>query len=698
MYWSGKPFVRIFFLFLAGVLLVVNLPVLQHASAILLLSISFLLMLISLHFTVYVTSWKHSLLNGLFSGLLVVSIAITLTSIHFSRLEEPASPDNSFYLAQIIKEPSESEKTVKLLMELESYHDFEGAKRTNALVMVFMEKDSLSQMLAYGDEVMFSTVFKLPAKPMNPQEFDYARFLELNLVRYVAYVPASQWSLVKERKGFSIFAFAAKVRHILLNELQRNGLSGDEFAVAAAILLGYDNLMDQDLEQNYRTAGAMHILVVSGLHVGIIYLVLNFLFGFLRRNQKQKLIKMVILLAIVWFYAILTGLAPSVQRSAVMISMFIFADTTNRFRDNYNTLAASAVLLMVFNPLIIYSVGFQLSYAAVFGILFFYKPIFRLLPVKNKILRVLWEIIVVSLSAQLGTFPIAAHYFHFFPTYFLLTNIVVFPLSFFILTSGLLFVAVFWVPIVSKIVGLVLFYLVFILNFLIAQVKYFPFSGLSGLYFPWMKVVFVYLLVFSLFYWLILKNRRFILPSLITFFLLITSGAFHQYQNIHQKSLLVYQMNNHTAIDFIKGEKHVFLADSALIADTGMIEYHLVNFQVSKNLDREKGFLNAELFNPEIGLQYNDNLAIFNGFKLLIVDNNSEYFPGDFVKPKLNALLITGKKKVDIALLQQSFEFERIIIDASVPSWKRKQIKAESGRLGINVYDTNEDGAFIIDL
>ena len=698
MYWSGKPFVRIFFLFLAGVLLAVNLPVIREASAIFLFSISLSFLLISLYLAIAVTRRRYIFINGLFSGLLVVSLAVTLTSIHYSRLEEPVSPDNSFYLARIIKEPSESEKTVKLLMQLESYQDFEGTKTTDARVMVFVEKDSLSQTLAYGDEVMFSTTFKLPSKPMNPQEFDYARFLELNLIKYVAYVPAGQWSLVKERKGFSIFAFAAKVRHVLLNELQRNGLTGDEFAVAAAILLGYDNLMDQDLEQNYRTAGAMHILVVSGLHVGIIYLVLNFLLGFLRRNQKQKIIKMVILLVIVWFYAILTGLAPSVQRSAVMISMFIFADATNRFKDNYNTLAASAVLLMLFNPLIIFSVGFQLSYAAVFGILFFYKPIFRLLPIKNKILRVFWEIIVVSLSAQLGTFPISAHYFHFFPTYFLLTNIMVFPLSFLILTSGLLFVAVFWIPVVSHIVGFVLYYLVFILNFLIAQVKYFPFSGLSDLYFPWMKVVIIYLLVFSLFYWLILKNRRFVLPFFIAFFFLLSYGAFLQYQNSNQKSLLIYHINNHTAIDFISGDNHVFLADSALIADTGMIEYHLVNFQISKNLDNETGFLSMEIDKPEVGLFYSENLAIFNGFKILIVDRNSKYFSGNFIKPKIDAVLITGRKKVDLDELKKCFDFYLLILDASVPNWKRKQLLTQSSKLGLQIYDTSENGAFIIDL
>ena len=583
-------------------------------------------------------------------------------------------------------------------MQLESFQDFDGITKTDAHVMVFIEKDSLSQMLAYGDEVMFLTTFKLPAKPMNPQEFDYARFLELNIIKYVAYVPASNWSLVKERKGFSIFAFAAKVRHRLLDELQKNGLSGEEYAVAAAILLGYDNLMDQDLEQNYRTAGAMHILVVSGLHVGIIYLVLNFLLGFLRKNQKQKILKMFILLIIVWFYAILTGLAPSVQRSAVMISMFIFADATNRFKNNYNTLAASAVLLMLFNPLIIFSVGFQLSYAAVFGILFFYKPIFRLLPVRNSILRIFWEIIVVSLSAQLGTFPISAHYFHFFPVYFLLTNIVVFPISFLILTSGLLFVTIFWVPYVSHLVGSVLYYLVFVLNFLIARVKYFPFSGLSELYYPWLKVGLVYFLIFSIFYWLILRVNRYVLPAFIAFFLLLSFGAFLQYQNLNQKSLLIYHINNHSAIDFISGDQHVFLADSALVADTGMMEFHLVNFQISKNLKPETGFLNREVDNEEIGLYFHQNIADFNGYRFLVLDKNSNYLPGNFDKPKLNAILITGKKKVDLNQLQQCFIFDQIIIDASVPNWKRKQLLLESDRRGIKVYDTSIEGAFIIDL
>lgn len=697
MFWTERPFVRIFFLFLTGILLVVYFPIFRTLNAFLLLSVAFSLLMLSFIFTIYLKTKKLDSLAGFTSALLIIALAVAVTSIYYSRVEEPLSPDDAFYLARIVKEPAASEKAIKVLMQIESYQDTSGLNKTYARVMVFFEKDSLSQTLAYGDEVMFSAKFKQPSKPMNPGEFDYARFLDLNLIKYVAYVRGENWSLVSERNGFSVFAFAAQVRHRLLDELKKNGLSGDEYAVTAAMLLGYDNLMEQGLEQNFRTAGAMHILVVSGLHVGIIYLVLNFLLGFLGKSRKQKIVKMLILLTIVWFYAILTGLAPSVQRSAVMVSMFIFADTTKRFKDNYNTLAASAVLLMLFNPLIIFSVGFQMSYAAVFGILFFYRPIFQLIYIKNKFLRIFWEIIAVSLSAQLGIFPISVHYFHFFPLYFLLTNIVVFPLSFLILTSGLLFVVIFWVPFVSTLVGAFLYYIVYVLNFLIAQIKYFPFSGISDLYFSWFSVVFVYLLIFTLFYWLVLRNNRLALPFFISLFLLLSLGTFRQYQNLQQKSLLIYHIDKHTAIDFIRGDKHVLLADSALLADSGMIAYHLANFLISKNLDRESAYLNQKIDNAEVGLRFHQNIADFNAYRLLIIDENSEYLPGNYEKPKLDAVLITGNNKMDLSELRQCFIFDLIIMDASVPLWKKKKLQLEAETLRIQVYDTGIGGAFIMD-
>jgi len=176
-------------------------------------------------------------------------------------------------------------------------------------------------------------------------------------------------------------------------------------------------------------AGAMHILCVSGLHVGIIYLVISFFLGFLNNTRFNNILKAILLLLTVWAYAIITGLSPSVQRASLMLSVFIIGNLLNRARDTYNTLAISALILLIIDPYLLFNVGFQLSYAAVIGIVTFHQPIYKLLYFKNTIIDKIWSITVLSFAAQMATFPIATYYFHFFPPWFWLTNLFTFPLS-----------------------------------------------------------------------------------------------------------------------------------------------------------------------------------------------------------------------------------------------------------------------------
>lgn len=698
MFWSGKPFVRIFIFFITGVLLTVWIPRLQTVSTALLFSAILFLMLINLWLTIKNKSRKLRILNGLSAGLLIISIGITLTAMQTSLLNLPVSTMRAIYIGKVVKEPAFSEKSVKIVIQLESFEDSVLLSRTDARVMVFFEKDSLSNQLEYGDKLIFTSWMRHPEGPKNPGEFDYARFLKLNNINYVAYAAADQWSVLEKKSGFSIFTIAYSIRHRLLSEMQRNGLSGDDFAVAAAILLGYDNLMDPELQQDYKTAGVMHILVVSGQHVGIIYLVFNFLLGFLNRNKFQKYSRFFLLLLLVWSYALLTGLTPSVQRSAVMISMFIFASATSRFRDNFNTLAASAVLLIAVDPLVIFNIGFQLSYIAVFGILFFYNSFSRLFHIKNKLLLLIWEIIAVSASAQLVVFPLAAHYFHFFPNYFLLSNILIIPLSFLIISGGLFFMAVFWIPGLSQIAGFILSKLVFTMNYLVGLVKYIPFSGINDLYFPWMKVIVVYSIIFFAFYWIMQRKIRFLFPTIISIFILAVFQFYRVYQVNQQNMITVYNINNHTAIDFVKGKNHVMLADSNLVTNEKQIGLHLEGDRINLGLAKNIHSLYEEIVNQQIGLFFDGNIVNFNNFTFLIVDDKDQYFIGNFKKPRIDAVLISGANKITIQHLKECFEFNTIIIDGSQPAWKIEKMKKECSDQKINVIDTNTNGSAMLEL
>ena len=193
----------------------------------------------------------------------------------------------------------------------------------------------------------------------------------------------------------------------------------------------------------------MHVLAVSGLHIGILYLLVGFLLKPLERTRKLKVLRGVVILLIIWGFALLTGLSPSIKRAATMFSFIVVADAFNRNTNIYNTIAASALFLLVIDPALLMSVGFQLSYLAVLSIVLLYRPIFNILPASNVVLNKIWEILSVSLAAQLAVFPLSIYYFHQFPVYFLLANLVIMPLAGLNLITGIFSVVFYKIPFVG---------------------------------------------------------------------------------------------------------------------------------------------------------------------------------------------------------------------------------------------------------
>ncbi len=441
--------------------------------------------------------WRRRWITGIILGFSVFLTGILLVNLKYN--QQPIIPvgNNKTYIGRVFEDPVETDKTVRTVIEIRQIVDSDTVIIKPVKTLAYFTKDSYSVHLEYGDIIVFEGMLTTPEGTKNPDEFNYAKFLAVNNIHYMVFISGDNWSLLGTSSN-KLISLALNARMYLLSVLQEKGIEGDDYAVAAAILLGYDQLLESELEQDYVTAGAMHILCVSGLHVGIIYLVLNFLLGFLRRNKFQKVVKVILLMSMIWFYALLTGFSPSVQRAALMISIFIIAALSSKQKDVYNTLAASAVILLFIDPFIIFNVGFQLSYTAVLGILMFYKPIAGIFYIKNPIIRKVWEIVAVSVAAQLGTFPLAAHYFHFFPTYFWLTNIFIFPLSFAIVGAGMLLIAISWIPVISNFMGIVLSGFVYVLNLIVGSVKLLPYHGVYDLYFPWIKVVLVYIFILFL--------------------------------------------------------------------------------------------------------------------------------------------------------------------------------------------------------
>ncbi len=692
MYWSARPFVRIFFFFAAGIFLFFKIDFFRDAP-LFIFPVTILVFL----FVAYLLlprrlSFKWHWVKGV-----VLAIAIMATGVFVARLQYPLQEMDikqvkGSFLGIVISQPSETEKSLKVKVKVIKRIDSLGGKLPS-YVLLYFEKDSVSK-LQYGDEVLFSATLKTPDAPANPEEFNYNRFLKTRGILLVGFVPRGSFRIVGKKPPNGLLAFAIGLRQKILKALKENGLSGNEYAVAAAIVLGYDDIMDDAIRQNYQRAGAMHVLCVSGLHVGVIYLVMTTLLQFLNKSKRGKIIKAIVLLLSVWMYALLTGLAPSVMRATVMISFIIIGNEVERDKDAYNTLAMSAVFLLLYNPGFLFNVGFQLSYAAVLGIVTFYRPLVRLLYVKNLILRKAWEATAVSLAAQLGAFPLAAHYFHFFPTWFLLSNLIVMVFSSVIISAGMLFAAVSWIPVVSGGVAFVLSGLIYLMNYLIELVGHLPWSGVEDIWFPWFKVAFIYIAVLFAFVFLQKKEPKFIIPFLSTALLLVLFQVGHRYNVLTQHKMIVYNVGKkHSAIDFVNGNNHALFCDSALLKEPKGLEYATDNLRIKLGLKKNTKPFPATFSDGKLNLWVSQNMFVFNGLSMVLIDDDN-FVSGS--KPlKVDWAIFSGNSKTDVDKLMQTISFKIAIIEPMGYHKGMEELISKLMARGIRVYNVEDKGAFV---
>ena len=696
--WSIRPFVRILLFFVIGILLTKYITIISNIDFGWLIMLTVILLVAVVTLTLSKIPHKYNWITGLLFGVLITISGIFISTEKLNSETITISSENpQTYFANIISNPIETNQAVKAIVRTKDLNTNITNNLNVKKVLCYFAKDSLSTNLKYGDLVAFTSKLTIPAEPMNPGEFDYRSFLGVDGIFFTTYISSNNWKLIGYHPSNYIIAIAGSIRHKILNTLSENGLTGDNYAVAAAVLLGYDDGMEQQLKQDYIMAGAMHILCVSGLHVGIIYLVLSFVLGFLRNTRFNNILRAIILLFLVWAYAAVTGLSPSVQRASLMISAFIIGNLLTRHRDTYNTLAVSALLLLIFNPNLIFNVGFQLSYAAVLGIITFHQPIYRLLYFKNSIADKIWSITVLSFAAQLATFPIATYYFHFFPPWFWLTNLFTFPLSFLIITCGLVFVITSWIPIISQLVGMALSGLIFMLNYIVGMVKFLPVSGIENIYTSLPMVITIYLLI--IFTFLLINNKKIhlIIPlclSIITITILMT---YYSFNVLTQKKVVIYSINKHSVFEFIDGRNQVIMADSLLLNDKGKYDYQIKNSRpqwgLGKNiieLPERDTILNKKLYKK-------GNFLLFDDLVIFIDDGKNQYYPLN-TKQYVDLIIVSGNKRTDIKRLNEIFNMRNIVIDSSVPPWKRKRILKECAEFGNYCHDVSSDGALVLNL
>ncbi len=311
-------------------------------------------------------------------------------------------------------------------------------RQATGKILMQIPIDSLTTNLNVDDEITFIAELQPINPPLNPHQFNYRKYLERLGIYHQLRIPQAHYIKTKAPVK-SIAGIAANARTYIINKLGKEHFGPDEFAVLQALLLGQRNDLSPDTYRNYQKAGAVHILALSGLHIGILMGLVHFLLSPLKYIPKGRTLILIISVLLIWGFAFLSGLSASIIRATTMFTFVAYALYLNRPNNSFNILALSVLFILLFiDSNLLFQVGFQMSYAAVFAILLLYPRLQKLWLPKNKVVRYFWQLLSVSLAAQIGVLPISLYYFHQFPGLFFVSNLLIVPSLGLILGIGVL--------------------------------------------------------------------------------------------------------------------------------------------------------------------------------------------------------------------------------------------------------------------
>lgn len=625
---------------------------------------------------------------GLLTTVFFMLIGVKLVELH-TAANQPAyfgkylSADN-FIVARIIEPPQEKAKSVKALLQIESIKQGKTWVKASGTLLAYFALDETATHLAYGDKVLIRNKIEEVKPPQNPGQFDNKRYLANKGIYHQTYLTTEHYAILESNVVNAFYAWVYKVRAKLLWQLRESGLKGQELAVASALLLGYDDDIDSDLLQAYSASGTMHILSVSGMHAGLVYIAFLWLLQFAGQSLPARILRTALVIAMLWLYALLTGFSPPVIRAAAMFSMLALGQSLNRYTNAVNILAGSCLIMLLLNPFLLADVGFQLSYTAVFGIALLYTPVYTVWEFKRWLPDKIWQITAMSLVAQLVTFPLGLFYFHQFPNYFVFSNLLIIPLSTVAIFTGIALLALSFIPFVAEGIGFLLHYIVLGLNWLVMQSEQLPLAVDRNINISILEMAAVYFIIAAFAISLYYKKKVWLYAALAISVLYMGGRIYHNHQILTQQKLIVYSVNKATAIEFVSGSNSVLLADSAALPGTVNYKFNVESALWYYGID------NRMVFAPN-----NNQLKPFAvlGDKSLLIANGKLNTEGI---AKADYVLISNTPYIDFDALQK-LQPRIVIIGSNNKPKKVQYFIKEFEKRGIKYYNVAQQGAFIAD-
>lgn len=566
---SKYPLLKILLPYVVGILVACFCNFSGKIIPFLFVAIAFLwlMMLLMLRLKHYKWQWMKTVTMALaftFAGICATTLRMSPRILPEQRA---AARENHGFLVRVTDFPVPRANSDKVVVEL-----LQAAAGTplKEKALLYVQKDSVAP-LHYGDVLAISTTLSEFAPPANPDAFDMRRYMQRKGIFLTGYVPRGNWQLLDNVHPNAMKAFSHALQQRLAACYVNVGMTGRELGIVRAILLGDDDTMEPELRAAYASAGVSHILCVSGMHVGIIFMILNFLLKPMDLFPGTRVAKALLLMLSIWLYANITGLSPSVTRSATMFTFVTIGGVLRRNTNIFHSLMASLFILLAIKPLLLFEVGFQLSYFAVFGIVLIQPRIAGLYTCKTRMGNYFWELLSVSVAAQIATFPILAHYFGTFPNYFMLSNLTVIALSFAVMVTGAGLLAVSFVPFVSHGIAFLLTWEIRIMNAIVTFVEGLPGAVTRDIDLSGGQVLLLYAVIAMAYCAICYRKHIYGWAALSALALLSGTFALRRVAIERRMEMVTYNIRKVSALEFCYGGECLLFSDS--IRDAGSPHY-----------------------------------------------------------------------------------------------------------------------------
>jgi competence protein ComEC len=702
------PFLRIVIPYLTGLIAGYSFLPLVALSSLIGACVALVVLLFTL-ITLKTVRYSQSWFSGILASLVLFLLGFVNIHAHaYIKDRYAMNPEVQMSRLIIMDSPEIKSGSVRALARIRHLYTKQGQKWLLTNAILTFSRTALSESIRPGDIILLKGRFLPVPGPANPGEFDYSRILSRQDIEYQIYADSASWTLAGHENR-SLRITAVRCRDNLLARFHASPLDMQTAAVLSALTLGYKSDMEAETTELFTRAGVIHVMALSGFNVGIVFLIINFCMGFLRKRGIQGFIRLILSLAAVWTFVVVTGLSSSVTRAGIMISLFLTGKYISRDVSPMNIVSASAFLMLVVSPFSMLDVGFQLSFAAVLGIIYVQPYLYRLIQLKNTISDKIWILFTVSIAAQLTTAPLTLYYFHMFPLFFWITNLYVVPLVTLIIYLCIPFLLFSFITPVTVLLAKILEFLVHVLTGPLDLLTDFPMAVVDGIFLYKIQVILLYAILIIAFVSFRQKSIRYGFAILVLIMVCIVPDSIRLVGIRRQKILTVNSIKGATLLNILSGKNNLVMSFSGPPPDKRMLHFSFYNWWVEHGVEGSAEIRTSEQLtrmvktfrdNEELSIQdgiIGKNVFLnFSGITMVVCnDDIFDAVEGD-LKLKTDYIVITKTIRPDIRKLLKHFEPGTIIIDSSVGYYESVKWTALCRESKVDCWPVREKGAFML--